>query len=315
MIRGVYYSGLAGGGFVVSDLTVDCNLQGQTGQVNAGGVNVAGSRNRISRVRGINWGSRILGLECFVLGIGVSGGGDMTEHFIHGEGHENVIENCFVENPAPVVHFDGVTAIGINGGVVPNYFLPGNGWCFHPIIRNCTVRGSTDLANSPVYFHAFSISITKNGAVRNNLAEDLVKDSGGYCGFYHDTGSIFDAFIYRNRFVRCTRGVVFYNHTTTAVVQSGIHVYDNELESPQNLAESAGMHLTAGNLNEISGLFVMRNRIRARVGVHLEGVIPITGVRIHGNMIDATTPWSFRNVTAPVIFNNRNSAGRLLPAP
>lgn len=313
VIRGVYYSGLAGGGFAVSDLTVDCNLQGQTTQVNAGGVILAGSRNRISRVRGINWGSRIPGSECFVLGIGVAGGGELTEHFIHGEGHENVIENCLVDTPAPVVHFDGVTAIGINGGVAPNYFLPGNGWCFHPIIRNCTVRGSTDLANSPVYLHGYSISITKGGVVRNNVAEDLLKDSGGYCGFYHDTGSIFDAFIYRNSFIRCTRGVVFYNHTTTAVVQRGIHVYDNELESPPNLAESAGVHLTAGNLNEVHELFVMRNRIRARVGIHVESVLPATGVQILGNTIDATTPWSLRNVPAPVILNNRNSAGRPLP--
>src|ERR1051325_7054792 len=52
----------------VSDLTVDCNLQGQSSSVPVvGGVSLSGTNNLISRVRGINWGTKAQGYECFVL--------------------------------------------------------------------------------------------------------------------------------------------------------------------------------------------------------------------------------------------------------
>jgi uncharacterized repeat protein (TIGR03803 family) len=313
VIRGIYFSGLAGGGFTVSDLTVDCNLQGQSVPVNAGGVGLQGSRVKISNVRAINWGSRIADAECFVLAMGTSGGGELAENFILGEAHDGTIENCVVETPAPVAHAGTVTAISVNGGFPPNFFFPGDGWFFNPLIHDCIVRGSTDPTANPPALQGYSISMTVGGVVRDNLAEDLVGNSGGHCGFYHDTGSIMNASIHSNRFLNCNRGVFFSLSTTTAVLQKSIHIFDNTFDCPPGLPESAGVLFSAGNLNEIHDIDVRKNSIMAAEGLHFEGTLPVTGVYISGNIIDAATPWTLKNVEFPVITNNHTSTGQPLP--
>ena len=73
--------------FEISDLTIDCNLDNQSGRPDPGYANVAcgavrvlGNHTRISRVKAINWGTKSLKQGCFVLSIiqasGQPSGGD-----------------------------------------------------------------------------------------------------------------------------------------------------------------------------------------------------------------------------------------------
>ena len=159
---------------------------------------------------------------------------------------------------------------------------------------------------SPFHLQAYSISASQGGVVRNNLAEDLVY------GFYHDIGSIFDASIHHNKFLRCPRGVFFNIGTTTAVFQRNILIQDNLIESPPDHPETYGILFGNNNLSEIHNVSILRNRIQARTGIRFDSVLPITGVRILTNVIDAAVPWSLNNVQAPVILDNQNSAGQAI---
>src|SRR6266545_1331384 len=86
--------------FEVSDLTLDCNLAGQTiygytfSPISCAGIAVSGSHLNYRRVRVINFGSLHPDLECFVLwsaGSNPDGNPEPTDC---------VIEDCIIEQPA-----------------------------------------------------------------------------------------------------------------------------------------------------------------------------------------------------------------------
>lgn len=93
-----WYSNDAPTDFVeICDLTVDCNLHGQSlSNSSQAAINLFGSHCAIRRVRAINWGVKPGGAENFVLGISAAGK--------IGNIYNSVIEDCIVDEPAPCDH-------------------------------------------------------------------------------------------------------------------------------------------------------------------------------------------------------------------
>ena len=82
----------------VSDLTVDANVGGQLSlSLACGGIVIYGSHTRLRRVRAINFGTRTLDQECFVLAI--AGATQASE--AAGGITDCVAEECLIEQPTP----------------------------------------------------------------------------------------------------------------------------------------------------------------------------------------------------------------------
>lgn len=97
---------------VVRDLTLDCNLTGQaTSDVCVHGISLNGNRNKISRVRCINWGTTsTTSREPVVIGgakaTPTAGFGDLTDF---------IIEECIVDQPSSATQAHDCTLIGCGG--------------------------------------------------------------------------------------------------------------------------------------------------------------------------------------------------------
>jgi len=129
--------------FEASDFTVDCNLAGQPIPANEGfarvacaAINVPGSHTRLRRIRVINWGSQIVGVECFVLVMG-------HPHPLVAQISDCVIENCIADQPSG----DGVethsTVLMGGGGSFGAYLLGG-------VVRRCFVDGEIRNNDVPI---------------------------------------------------------------------------------------------------------------------------------------------------------------------
>ena len=110
--------------FEISDLTIDCNMDNQSGRPDPGYANVAcgavrvlGSHTRISRVKAINWGTKSLKQGSFVLSVihasGQPSGGDGNP--IVTATDFNGIEDCVAIQPSKnnarettILHIGGV---------------------------------------------------------------------------------------------------------------------------------------------------------------------------------------------------------------
>lgn len=69
MLWGPYFTGgpPVEGGVEVSDMTINCNLQNQSGATSISAIGLYGNDTRISRVKAINWGTTPQGAEMVVL--------------------------------------------------------------------------------------------------------------------------------------------------------------------------------------------------------------------------------------------------------
>jgi hypothetical protein len=142
-------------GAEVSDITFDCNLNGQTTAAVCGAGALWGSNTRISRVKAINWGTTDPApnnAECFVLRQGY---GDYNYHAISGQSvvvTNSIFEDVIITQPATLN--PGVESG--NGGVVgmdivgappntgqgypqtgPSFGAVGPGWVQGAVIRHC----------------------------------------------------------------------------------------------------------------------------------------------------------------------------------
>src|SRR5262249_23765068 len=116
-------------GLEISDLSVDCNAEGQTTRfIVTGAVAVGGRHIRIRRVRTFNFGSRTIKyVENFPLGVG-SGVGTET--------YDAVIEDCIAEFPAHNNYNNSSVVLMTGGGEDAR----GDGVCSYA--RGCAIRNS-----------------------------------------------------------------------------------------------------------------------------------------------------------------------------
>lgn len=122
--------------FEVSDLTIDCNVAGQTSPLVAcGATNIPGKHIRIRRIRAVNFGSHSPNLENFVVTSGA------THVDLDANGYKAVdcvIEDCIAEHPSPDAVVDSVFFHFFAGE------RPNDGWmAFYSgsTIRNCFADG------------------------------------------------------------------------------------------------------------------------------------------------------------------------------
>ena len=153
------------GRMVVSDLTVDCNLQNQSSGDHAhSAVGLLGGGSRISRVKAINWGTTgSTNLECFLLAI--------WNHTDVGPATNCIIEDCVVTQPAPILHSGVVSSLEILGDLNADHTTPGPGWIWDAGIRNCSVYGievGTGLGQ-PKGFQALGMAMVVPGKMSHNF--------------------------------------------------------------------------------------------------------------------------------------------------
>ena len=173
-------------GAEISDLTVDCNLQNQSGFIGwIGSACINGSNTRISKVKGIDWGTT--SGEGFNIVL-APGSATVVSN--------RIIEDCVVTQPAPIIFG------GDDGGV-----------CIFPdqsptegdrdsVVRNnlaIGVHSGLGTAGSPAWFGAYG----GVGVISHNRAIDL---TGGY-GFYWDTSTTRDLVIEDNTFDNVGYGI------------------------------------------------------------------------------------------------------------
>lgn len=158
--------------FEVSDLTVDCNLAGQSSTtVAAGAVRVLGNHARVRRIKVINWGRKASGPDCFVIAAltadpasGVTGVVDCG------------IEECIAiqpgtgtSGPVTVLHAGPKDDAGTNA----------EGYGTGPFIRNCFVDCGA-LANPLSHdVRGLSMAWCKAGVVEGNQVHNT--KYGGPC--------------------------------------------------------------------------------------------------------------------------------------
>lgn len=126
---------------VLSDLTFDCNMQGQLKTPNkrnsyglaavaVGGVALYGSHIRMSRLRAINFGTQCQP-EAFVFYTNGGSTAANNEDLARNGERNNVIEDCIVEDPSPY-NFHEITAIwphGSNGDGFQKYIQANGSAC------------------------------------------------------------------------------------------------------------------------------------------------------------------------------------------
>ena len=143
--------------FEISDLTIDCNVDNQSGRPDPGYANVAcgavrllGDHARIRNVKAINWGTKSLKQGCFVLSIiqasGRPSGGDGNP--VLTETQDNGIEDCICILPSKN-NARETTVLHLGG--LPNATNRAQGFGTGAFIRknfvDCQYLSSTDLAH------------------------------------------------------------------------------------------------------------------------------------------------------------------------
>ena len=186
------------------DFTLDCNLDGQIDKTGIciGGIALGGNHISYNNIKVINWGTRSLGLECFVL---AAGGTNVINH-------DNLtgakIENCIVTNPAPNINIETSSLIFCGGA--EDYTNDLSGAHINPIIRNCYCDGGSPLSSTNGV-----MAIGKNCLVENNY----IKNVGS--AFYTDTTRLASITVRNNQFINVRVGVHFNLYDTTSTLGTG----------------------------------------------------------------------------------------------
>jgi hypothetical protein len=183
-------------GVEVSDLTLDCNQQAQSGSTCIFGVGLSGSENKISRVKAINWGSTS-GNECYVLRIFGDTGSILTNC---------VIEECVIQQPASITNTQGATALSILGSTDGSSTI-GNGWIVGAEIKNCFISGIVSGSpGTPNYFNGTCLMGISGGKVAGNK---VINISGASTAFFNSCESALHYTIENNLFLDVSAGIWF----------------------------------------------------------------------------------------------------------
>jgi hypothetical protein len=297
-------------GVEVSDLTVDCNLQNQTLAVAIGAVWLQGGNTKISRVKAINWGSKN-GNECFIFGIG-SGGKYFPAV------RRCLIENCIVEQPAPVSQRQGADGFVIVGEPADRdqWVIGSRGWILGAEIRNCRVHDIHTGAGvgEPEYFSGMGIGNGVSGArIDGNVAINL---GGNNSAVYDSCGSLVDCGIENNMFLNVGNGVNFagddYCPANTNALKENIQVKNNFIT-----VQTGGNGVVLSGIfgHAITNLVIMHNMIQAGDGagaIHCVRVSTVKNLTVQNNVLDAnggTVLGIANDVTVSRMTNNPDFSG------
>jgi hypothetical protein len=298
----------------VSDLTVDCNVQGQnpmlaTNGVNYGAVSIMGNNTKISRVKVINWGSTSL-YENWPLGI--------YNHWYSGIITTNcIIEDCIIGPPAPVSMPNGATGISIGGGPDPAgayVGTPGPGWIEGAEIRRCFSSGiRCGGSNQPAYFNFTHVTMTVGSKISQNTLADV---DGPSAAVYLECGSVIDYVVENNMFLDVKVGVNITSVTygdcvTAAMVRKNVIVRNNLITLKST---GAGVSVAGGADLRVQNVQVQDNSIYSSAGTGtLSGVFVAQGdkINIANNTVDPNGGLGVgtQNSTATFVDNNRNFDG------
>jgi len=244
----------------VSDLTIDCNLDGQPNPKSAcGAVQIRGSHTRLNRVRAINFGMGNA-LECFVLTLGAGNPDSGPETDLR-------ITDCIVEKPAvkpeTQTEWGGITAIMIAGLGTD------------AIISGCRVDGG-NLVNG------LSISQIDNAVVERNLVRNAVT------GFYNDTFSLPSLTIRDNIFQSVDYGIKldYYNNPPETVRVGRLRIERNDIAAREMGIALFG-YQKAPRPYTFGRVAIEGNDIEGSEGLrlfHCEKLI------VRGNFVKATAP-------------------------
>lgn len=191
----------------VRDMTLDCDVSGQPGEVCVGGVGIHGSHILVERVRIKRWGTRN-GLEAFAAG--VSGG-----HANTGPAEGNVVQDSFAAGPISGMSEIGGTAFVIFGGDEKKF-------AHHaPAIRRCWVDGT----GATKRVRAFGITGAINGLVDGCVARNCS------IGYYSDTSFNYGLTIKGCRIHDCDIPIMFNyrDRLETRLIEPSVDILDNQL--------------------------------------------------------------------------------------
>jgi hypothetical protein len=179
----------------VCDLTVDCNLAGQSGtQVACGAVRLMGNHVKVSRVKAKKWGTKTSSKPCYVIAVIT---GDRSVGFT--EVRDAGIEGCIVVEPdtsmsnvGPATAFHAGSKDGCADDNAEAY---GEG----PYIRNCFIDCGDPTA-TPEY-RGLSMGWCRGGIVEGNQVHHTK-----YGGPYQDKASSGDVIVRGNVFRDVVKG-------------------------------------------------------------------------------------------------------------
>lgn len=251
----IYSSSPPNDGVEVSDLTVDCNLQNQNAINYLAAVGLDGSNTRVSRVKAINWGTKVAG-EVFVLSIGQAPVGYNITNV--------VIEQCIVTQPAPVVFGGGASGItlaygppNIKGGLIQDNIVYG-------------VTGGGGASGRPTFFNAYSAW----GTLRQNRAIDIPIGSG----IYSDSWNVGD-FVIEGNIMRNVQCCINFNMAGKQIV--GVTIRNNNLKPASN---GFGISYYTGEISQHPTAYVKQLVIKDNVVIPYENATGVDALALNGNI-------------------------------
>lgn len=183
--------------FEISDLTIDCNLTGQTPtQVSCAAIRIMGNHCRIRRVKAKNWGTKYGPNRCYVISAIIADPSSGVMEVV-----DAGIEDCIVVEPAtasiPTTTY--VTLIHA-GGLEGSTHVESFGRA--PFIRNCFLDGGT-LTSGPE-LRGLSMSWCRGGVIEGNQIHNIK-----HGGPYQDKTSTRDLIVRNNHYRNVWKGPFF----------------------------------------------------------------------------------------------------------
>jgi hypothetical protein len=151
--------------FEVSDLTIDCNLDGQTGGADmaCGAIRVMGNYALIKRVKVIAWGTKTASKTCFVLSV-ITADPPSKVYEVMDPG----IEDCIAVEPSTAGSEPGRKITVLHAGPKDDTAALEEAYGRGPFIRNCYVDCGTLTLPADREYRALSMGWCRGGLVEAN---------------------------------------------------------------------------------------------------------------------------------------------------
>ena len=226
--------------FELSDVTIDCNLAGQSpSQVACGAVRVMGNYCRIRRVKAIHWGTKYGGNRCYVIAAIIADPPSGVNEIV-----DAGIEDCIVVDPDPTLIPSGAVVTAIHAGGLENATSE-EAFGKAPYIRNCFVDAGSPAAAPE--FHGLSMSWCRGGTVEGNQIHNFKIG-----GPFQDKTSTRDIIIRNNHYRNVFKGPYFYLRTYpssmgTATLSKSGSTITATTSSNHKLSNGDRVYITASN--------------------------------------------------------------------
>ncbi len=182
--------------FEISDLTIDCNFDGQDAEeISCAAIRIMGNHSRIRRVKAVNWGTNDEETPCFVISTLTANPPDVTGVDDAG------IEDCIVVKPSAAMTGNAATMIHA-GGLEGDSSVEAFGKA--PFIRHCFLDGGKTAPGTGAVLRGVSMSWCKGGVIEGNQIHNVE-----YGGPYQDKTSTREIIIRNNHYRNVLKGPFF----------------------------------------------------------------------------------------------------------